>query len=106
MHERLLHHHQASMSQGPRDWYRIQARAGTRAADVDLYDEIGWYGFTASDFVRDLRALDVDELHLHVNSPGGSVYDGWTRVPDRYKVEDPNRPDPNKATAGIFRFVW
>jgi polar amino acid transport system substrate-binding protein len=37
---------------------------------------------------------------------GGSVYDGWTRVPDRYKVEDPNRPDPNKATAGIFRFVW
>jgi polar amino acid transport system substrate-binding protein len=37
---------------------------------------------------------------------GGSVYDGWTRVPDRYKVEDPKRPDPNKATAGIFRFVW
>ena len=37
---------------------------------------------------------------------GGSVYDGWTQVPDRYKVEDPKRPDPNKATAGIFRFVW
>ena len=35
---------------------------------------------------------------------GGSVYDGWTTVPDRYKVEDPKRPDPNKATAGIFPF--
>ena len=23
---------------------------------------------------------------------GGSVYDGWTTVPDRYKVEDPKRP--------------
>ncbi|HSC25652.1 MAG TPA: transporter substrate-binding domain-containing protein [Vicinamibacterales bacterium] len=37
---------------------------------------------------------------------GGSIYDGWTTVPDRFKVEDPQRPDPNKAMAGIFRFVW
>ena len=37
---------------------------------------------------------------------GGSVYDGWTTVPDRFKVDDPKRPDPNKATAGIFRFAW
>lgn len=37
---------------------------------------------------------------------GGSIYDGWTAVPDRFKVEDPKRPDPNKATLGIFRFVW
>jgi polar amino acid transport system substrate-binding protein len=37
---------------------------------------------------------------------GGSVYDGWTSVPDRYKVTDPQRPDPNKSTAGIFRFSW
>jgi ABC-type amino acid transport substrate-binding protein len=37
---------------------------------------------------------------------GGSVYDGWTTVPDRFKVDDPKRPDPNKSTAGIFRFSW
>lgn len=37
---------------------------------------------------------------------GGSVYDGWTAVPDRFKVSDPDRPDPNKAMLGIFRFVW
>jgi polar amino acid transport system substrate-binding protein len=37
---------------------------------------------------------------------GGSIYDGWTNVPDRFKVEDPKRPDPNKSTAAIFRFVW
>lgn len=37
---------------------------------------------------------------------GGSIYDGWTAVPDRFKVEDPKRPDPNKATLGVFRFVW
>jgi polar amino acid transport system substrate-binding protein len=37
---------------------------------------------------------------------GGSIYDGWTTVPDRFKVDDPQRPDPNRSTAGIFRFAW
>lgn len=37
---------------------------------------------------------------------GGSIYDGWTKVPDKYKVEDPKWPDPNKSTAFIFRFAW
>jgi polar amino acid transport system substrate-binding protein len=37
---------------------------------------------------------------------GGSIYDGWTTVPDRFKVEDPKRPDPNRSTAFIFRFAW
>jgi polar amino acid transport system substrate-binding protein len=37
---------------------------------------------------------------------GGSIYDGWTTVPDRFKVEDPKRPDPNRSTAVIFRFAW
>jgi polar amino acid transport system substrate-binding protein len=37
---------------------------------------------------------------------GGSIYDGWTSVPDRFNVDDPKRPDPNRSTAAIFRFVW
>jgi polar amino acid transport system substrate-binding protein len=37
---------------------------------------------------------------------GGSIYDGWTTVPDRFKVTNPSRPDPNKSTAFIFRFAW
>ena len=37
---------------------------------------------------------------------GGSVYDGWTTVPDKFKVDDPKQPDPNKSTAFIFRFAW
>jgi polar amino acid transport system substrate-binding protein len=37
---------------------------------------------------------------------GGSIYDGWTTVPDKFKVEDPKRPDPNRSTAFIFRFAW
>ena len=37
---------------------------------------------------------------------GGSIYDGWTTVPDKFKVNDPKRPDPNRSTAFIFRFAW
>jgi polar amino acid transport system substrate-binding protein len=37
---------------------------------------------------------------------GGTIYTDWAAVPNRYKVEDPNRPDPARSTASIFRFSW
>ncbi len=37
---------------------------------------------------------------------GGSIYTDWATVPNRYKVEDPKRPDPARSTASIFRFSW
>lgn len=57
-------------------WYRMEA-AGDRTAEVFIYDAIdSWWGVSASRFVKDLAALDVDTINLRVNSPGGSVYDG------------------------------
>ncbi len=46
------------------------------AADVYLYDEIGMWGVTANDFARDLRAIKSSVINLHLNSPGGEVFDG------------------------------
>jgi polar amino acid transport system substrate-binding protein len=37
---------------------------------------------------------------------GGAVYNGWSSVPDRYKVDDLNRPDAVHPTARIFTFSW
>lgn len=65
----------AKLRQGRTDWYRIDNKAGA-APEVFIYDEIGYFGVTASDFAADIRALDTDELTLHINSPGGDVYDG------------------------------
>jgi ATP-dependent protease ClpP protease subunit len=49
------------------------------SADVYLYDVIGgWFGMTADDFVRDVASLDVDQLVLHLNSPGGDAAEGVT----------------------------
>lgn len=43
---------------------------------IDLFDEIGFWGVTAQDFVDELLAIDAATIELHVNSPGGDVFDG------------------------------
>lgn len=63
------------------DWYSITNEAATAdapsRAKVNIYDAIGgWWGVSASAFVEELDGLDVDELEVHVNSPGGAVWDG------------------------------
>lgn len=61
-------------------WYEIRNLAN-RHADLFIYEQIGedfWtgVGVTAKQFCTDLAALDVDTISLHVNSPGGLVFDG------------------------------
>lgn len=64
-------------------FYSIRQRpsaAGEKSAEVLIYGDIGesWYGesVTAKEFVRELAALDVEELIIRVNSYGGSVPEG------------------------------
>ena len=48
-----------------------------REATVYLYDVIDdWWGIDAHSFALDIAALDVDTLHLRVNSPGGDGLSG------------------------------
>lgn len=72
-------HQRARAISTGRDWYQILNRtdaSGTSYAEVLLYDEIGYYGITAGQFVAELGGLDVAEIDLHINSPGGEVWDG------------------------------
>lgn len=59
----------------PRTWYKIRNKAADVAL-VYLYDEIGYWGVTASDFAADLRDITAPTIELHINSPGGECYDG------------------------------
>lgn len=60
-----------------KSWYSIKAAANPGGAEIYIYDEIGYWGITAADFARDLKSLgDVSQIDLHINSPGGSVFDG------------------------------
>lgn len=48
---------------------------GTRTAELSLYGEIGW-DLTAEEFLDRLQDIDAGQIVLHINSVGGSVYDG------------------------------
>jgi ATP-dependent Clp protease protease subunit len=56
-------------------FYRIENKA--EETTVYLYDEINSYwGISAQDFVKDLNGITSGTIHLRVNSPGGSVFEG------------------------------
>lgn len=59
----------------PKTWYKITNLAAD-TAEVAIYDEIGYWGVTASDFMAELAGADVKNLTLRINSPGGDVFDG------------------------------
>ncbi|MEV0618550.1 head maturation protease, ClpP-related [Nonomuraea sp. NPDC050404] len=56
-------------------WYELKNLAAD-VAEVSIYDEIGAWGVTASEFCRDLQGVTARTLELHINSPGGDVWDG------------------------------
>lgn len=45
-------------------------------AKILLYDEIGFWGVTSKAFIEALDAVSARTIHLHINSPGGDVFDG------------------------------
>ena len=61
-------------------WYSLKARgeAETRSIEVYVYGEIGTWGITANQFVRDLAALDdgASPIVVAFNSVGGDLFDG------------------------------
>lgn len=44
------------------------------AAEVVVYQEIGFWGITAEDFRRELQAIEADVIHVRIDSPGGDVF--------------------------------
>lgn len=52
--------------------YKVNLEDG----EILLYDEIGFWGITAEQFVRDLSNIKSDEVTVRINSPGGEVFDG------------------------------
>lgn len=46
------------------------------AAKIYVYDVIGGWDLDAAEFVKQVHALDAKNIDMHINSPGGFVYDG------------------------------
>jgi len=62
-------------------WYNIINKADK--AEIWIYEMIGedfWSGggVTAKNFQKELSAIKASQIDLHINSPGGDVFDGIT----------------------------
>ena len=62
-------------------WYSIVDKS--EKAEIWIYEEIGedfWTGdgITAKGFQKELSAIKANQIDLHINSPGGLVFDGIT----------------------------
>ena len=61
-------------------WFEIRAEADEEA-EVWIYDEMGAEGpfsetVSAKEMIDKLKSLKAQRIALHINSPGGSVFDG------------------------------
>ncbi|MDQ7910250.1 Clp protease ClpP [Phytohabitans sp. ZYX-F-186] len=67
----------ARPTDGGKSWYRItNAAKKNEPVEVFIYDRIGGWGVSARDFVMELRGVKAQKIMLHINSPGGEVFDG------------------------------
>lgn len=58
-------------------WYRIKNLANQAGhVEIYMYDEIGFWGVSAAEFVRQLQGLEAVHIDLRINSPGGDAWDG------------------------------
>lgn len=54
----------------------IAAASAEQPATLSIYDEIGFWGVQAKDFIEGLRAVASKSINVEINSPGGDVFAG------------------------------
>lgn len=61
-------------------WYSIQSAVEEdgKPIEVYIYGEIGFWGVTSGDFIRDLKEVDdgVSQVLVHFDTVGGDLFDG------------------------------
>lgn len=58
------------------NWFEIQNKAASDTADIWIYSEIGGYDVNAKSFIDELKEVKDKAINVHINSLGGSVFDG------------------------------
>jgi len=86
-----------------KDWYRIENKA-TGPADIYIYDEIGGFGVSVGDFLAEVRGV-AGPLNLHLNSPGGDVFDGVAVYSALKRREEPTTVIVDGLAASIASVI-
>lgn len=53
---------------------QVRAMEGEGDVEVLVYDQIGYWGISAEEFVREIKQIDAETIHLRIDSPGGDVF--------------------------------
>ncbi|MPS30640.1 MAG: Clp protease ClpP [Alcaligenaceae bacterium] len=92
-------------------WYSMRAsvQAGERVAELRIYEEIGFWGMTAKQFMDELDAVVVGAARLvvSINSPGGDVFDAFAiyNALRRLQIPVSTRVDGVAASAASLIFM-
>ncbi|MGB9088903.1 MAG: head maturation protease, ClpP-related [Pseudomonas farsensis] len=83
---RILNKAPTPTQENEQHWYRISAATQAEAAtgaepapiEIYIYGEIGGWGITANQFIRDLKAIDdgVSPVQVAFNTNGGDLFEG------------------------------
>lgn len=86
-----------------KDWFRIENKA-TGPSDVFIYDEIGGFGVSVGDFLAEVRKVE-GPVNLHLNSPGGDVFDGMAVYAALKRREEPTTVIVDGLAASIASVI-
>lgn len=68
----------AQKQRAPEGWVPFRIQAKGKKADIYIFSEIGYWGVRAQDIANELKLIkDATEITIHINSPGGEVFDGF-----------------------------
>jgi polar amino acid transport system substrate-binding protein len=89
------------------DWIRADVDGDGLLENVPASDRTSR---TAPQRSYDLFSATVPEAQIKIEQEryffGGAVYNGWSSVPDHFKVDHLDRPEHTHPTARIFTFNW
>ncbi|ENZ7758307.1 ClpP-like prohead protease/major capsid protein fusion protein [Klebsiella aerogenes] len=61
-------------------WYEIRAAVNNTPGEIHIYDQIGGWGISASQFLREVSEaglFNASQVDIRIHSPGGSTLDGF-----------------------------
>jgi len=94
-----------------RRWYSMRAsmQGGERVAELRIYEDIGFWGMTAKQFVDELEAVlaGAARLVVSINSHGGDVFDAFViyNALRRLQIPVTTRVDGVAASAASLIFM-
>lgn len=99
------------MSKKTKKFYAIKAKQQGSQPIVELriYDEIGFWGVTAKEFIQqlDAAAIEAEKIVVSINSPGGNVFDAFAiyNALVRHELPVETRVDGVAASAASLIFM-